>query len=327
MKTISDPKHLDKILEYFGASEGSIDLIYGRIGNGKTYLATELIFEDLMNGKVVYCNWHISFDGFDERESRMHLLAGIFFMKGTYYKFPKENLHYFNSDDVDTEYLSNLTDCNVYIDEGQWIFDSYEGTKFSKAKRRLILHTRHLNRRLVIITQRPTAIQVSARGNVNRFFKCEKWKSWPFVVFRQWEYQDMVGETVDETKPVSRRVFFAKKRIFNAYNTRYLRGGIPISQKLYVEAYKLNYAEKISLFFKGMFGTRAVLKNAQVPNPAGSPTGGRIIESPFIDPPPKRSIRAVSKKSLGDRVSDTTIKNGERLNTVPVGKDETQPLF
>jgi len=171
-----------ELLELFEPNEGTIDLIYGRIGNGKTYCATEMALKDAMRGEVVYVNWHINFDGYDQRDNLIWILIGLIYpIKRRYYKFPKENLKYFNPDDVDVEFLSKITDANVYIDEGQWIFDSYEGTKFSKAKRRLILHTRHLNRRLVIITQRPTAIQVSARGNVNRYFKCEKLLSWPLI--------------------------------------------------------------------------------------------------------------------------------------------------
>jgi len=246
-----------ELLELFEPNEGTIDLIYGRIGNGKTYCATEMALKDAMRGEVVYVNWHINFDGYDQRDSLLWLFIGLIYpVKRRYYKFPKANLKYFNPDDVDVEFLSKITDANVYIDEGQWIFDSYEGTKFSKAKRRLILHTRHLNRRLVIITQRPTAIQVSARGNVNRYFKCEKLISWPVKIFRQYEYQDMVGETVDETKPVGTpRVFIAKKWVFDAYNSKYLRGGVIKSQELALEAYMLNYWDKIKALFRISFGS------------------------------------------------------------------------
>jgi len=251
-----------QLIDLFEPSEGTIDLIYGRIGNGKTYCATEMILDDLRNGHVVYCNWHIDYGGTDERKSFIHLLRGIvmpFFKR--YYVFPQENLHYFNPDDVDVDFLSSITDADVYIDEGQWIFDSYEKTNFSKAKRKLILHTRHLNRRLVIITQRPTAIQVSARGNVNRYFKCEKFMSWPFIIFRQWQFQDMIGETVDENTPVRNgsftkaRVFFAKKRIFNSYNSKYLRGGIERSQTVQVEAWDLSFNEKL-FFFASLFSLK-----------------------------------------------------------------------
>lgn len=290
---------LDKtqeILDMFEPEEGTIDLIYGRIGNGKTYCATEMVLDDLRRGQVVYCNWHLNYDGFDERKSLVHVFAGIIFpWKKRYYEFPRENLKYIDPDNITAEQLSEITDANVYIDEGQWIFDSYEGTKFSKTKRKLILHTRHLNRRLVIITQRPTAIQVSARGNVNRYFKCEKWMSWPVLVFRQWEFQDMVNETVDETQPVGRpRVFIAKKRIFNAYNSKYLRDGVPRSQELYVNVWEVGFFERLRLFVEA-FGLKAKSLRAEsraIPTglnehigkkePVGAPTTtSRTEELPF----------------------------------------------
>jgi len=127
------------------------------------------------------------------------------------------------------------------------MFDSYEGTKFSKSKRRLILHTRHYHRTLNIISQRPTAIQVSARGNVNRFYKCVKVFSFYFLPprFAVYEFQDMVGETVDEeSEPVSVRKYWGSSRVFNAYNTDYLAEGIPKSQQVFFEAYDLTFWEK-----------------------------------------------------------------------------------
>jgi len=143
-----------------------------------------------------------------------------------------------------------LTDCEVFIDEGQWIFDSYEGTKFSKAKRRLILHTRHLNRSLNIISQRTQAIQVSARGQVNRFFKCEKKLSWPILVFKRTEFQEMKDNDVDEmSEPASEKTYIASKRVMEAYNTKYLRGGIATSQEVYFEAFEFDLKNRIKLAF------------------------------------------------------------------------------
>jgi len=70
--------------------------------------------------------------------------------------------------------------------------------------------------------------------------------SWPFQIFRQFEYQDMSGETVDETIPVGRpRVFFAKNKIFALYNSKYLRGGVLRSQEVNIEHWQLTIWERI----------------------------------------------------------------------------------
>jgi len=242
----------DDLIDIFEASEGSINMYYGKIGNGKTYSATADILDLLIEGKVVYANWHIIVKDFDDRENFWLLLRNILFFRKRFYRIPcAQNLHFFDPEDFSStgelvEWLSSLNDCHIFFDEGQDMFDSYEGTKFSKAKRRLILHTRHYHRTLNIISQRPTAIQVSARGNVNRFFKCVKLAQWPWVRFARYEFQDMVGETVDEASdPVTVKRYWGSSRVFNAYNTDYLAQGIPKSQEVFFEAFDLSQSDKM----------------------------------------------------------------------------------
>jgi len=245
------------LINAFKVSEGSINMYYGMIGNGKTYNATADIIELLKQGKVVYLNWKVIVNDFDDRESLFMILMNLILFRKRFYKIPcAKNLHYFDPEQFNStselvEWLSNLNDCHIFFDEGQDMFDSYEGTRFSKAKRRLILHTRHYHRTLNIISQRPTAIQVSARGNVNRFYKCVKIATWPWIRFGRFEFQEMKGETVDEeADPISKKTYWAKKSIYNAYNTSYLAEGIPKSQNVFFEAYDLNLKEKCLLLWK-----------------------------------------------------------------------------
>lgn len=242
------------LIEAFSASEGSINMYYGLIGNGKTYNATADILELLKQGKVVYANWIIQTEDFDDRESIFMIVMNTLLFKKRFYKIPcAQNLHFFDPETFNStgelvEWLSSLNDCHIFFDEGQDMFDSYEGTRFSKSKRRLILHTRHYHRTLNIISQRPTAIQVSARGNVNRFYKCIKIASWPWIRFARYEFQEMSGETVNEdAEPISVKTYWASNKVFNAYNTDYLAQGIPKSQKVYFEAYDLTFKEKVDL--------------------------------------------------------------------------------
>ena len=254
---------LNDLVDVFEASEGSINLYYGLIGNGKTYNATADILDLLKKGKVVYANWHINVDDFDDRESFLMTFMNFLLFRKRFYRIPcAQNLHFFDPDEFDStpelvEWLSGLNDCHIFFDEGQDMFDSYEGTRFSKSKRRLILHTRHYHRTLNIITQRPTAIQVSARGNVNRFYKCVKLASWPWVRFARYEFQEMAGETVDETKdPISLKTYWASSRVFKAYNTSYLADGIPKSQKVFFEAFDVDFkgrAKLLGLNFLALF--------------------------------------------------------------------------
>lgn len=237
------------LVDLFEPLEGELNFYYGAIGNGKTYSATADILDLLQQGHVVYCNWHINYEGFDERTSLKYAFMNLLFNRKNYYSFPKENLKYFSPDDVTIEFLASLTDCDVFIDEGQWIFDSYEGTKFSKEKRRLILHTRHLNRSLNIISQRTQAVHKTARAQINRFYKCVKIMQKPFLVFKRFEYQDIKSDDVDETvEPLSVKTYIASKRVLNAYDTHYLRGGVPVSQEVHFNAYRLNFRARLGLF-------------------------------------------------------------------------------
>lgn len=252
-----------ELLDLFPSEEGSIDQIYGRIGNGKTYAATADILRDLERGLVVYANWEIDFNGFDQRESLPWIILGLFGFKRRFYRFRKENLHKIGIDEDFIDKFSQLTDCKIYLDEGHVIFDSYQMAKISMKKRNAVLHTRHFNRSIVIVSQRPTAVHVSARANVNRFYKCERLLRWPFLIFRKTEFQDMTNETVDETKVVSRRVYLARKKILRAYNTKYLRGGIPKSQEVHFDAYDISFRDSLRLLIRYFSASFAPLKRRE----------------------------------------------------------------
>lgn len=259
------------LVDIFLPKDGSVNMYYGRIGQGKTYSATADILELLSRGRVVYCNWRINYKGFDERKSFKHVFFKNLFFRDNFYVFPPDNLHYFDPDDVDVLFLSSLTDCDVFIDEGQWIFDSYEGNKFSKEKRRLILHTRHLNRSLNIISQRTQAIQVSARGQVNKFYKCEKKMDFPFLIFKRTEYQDMKDNDVNEfADPISEKVYFASKKVMEAYNSKYLRGGIEKSQDVYFEAYRYTMRGRMRLLYSFFSGLQGRFLKKPSPHPKGT---------------------------------------------------------
>jgi len=278
------------LLDVFSASEGSINMYYGLIGNGKTYAATSDILDLLKQGKVVYCNWTINVSDFDDRDSGFMSFMNFILFRKRYYLIPcAKNLHFFNPEDFEdtsalVEWLSKLNDCHIFFDEGQDMFDSYEGTRFSKAKRRLILHTRHYHRTLNIISQRPTAIQVSARGNVNRFYKCVKLASWPWVRFARYEFQEMTGETVNEAvDPVSKKTYWGNSRVFNAYNTDYLAEGIPKSQQVFFEAFDLGFFERSRLLVHHFLSVFSALRprSRKKIKTSGDNSTATSIKSPF----------------------------------------------
>jgi len=222
--------------EKYRAPEGSVSFIYGRIGSGKTYAATALVLDLLDSGQTVYANWRVEWKGIDERRRRLRVaIQGLFGIR-RHDVIPAGNFHYIDPEDATAEYIGGLTDCHVFIDEGQNLLDSYKGTEFSMAKRRLIQYTRHFHRSIYIVAQRTQSVQVTARAQVNRFYKCTSKRFFKWRRFRMDEYADISGEDVDESDEslVSSRVFWAKKRVFAAYDSKYMRGGKPIRKVLFI---------------------------------------------------------------------------------------------
>lgn len=242
-----------ELLNLFPPNPGMISQYYGRIGSGKTYSATSDVLDLLRQGKVVYANWDIHYEGYDQRKSLPYIIRSILFpWIKTFYFFPKENLKKIDVDRNFHEKFATLTDCHVFLDEGHVVFDSYEMARLSIEKRKSILHTRHFDRSIHIISQRPTAIHVAMRANVNVFYKCEcRFQIGPFIMFKRSEYQDMLNENVDEDpeKIISVKHYLGKKRVFEAYSTKYLRGDTPDSQKVLFNAYRYNIFGKIALLF------------------------------------------------------------------------------
>jgi len=282
----------NEAIQFFTPDEGELVLIYGAIGNGKTYAATADVISDLERGQVVYTTWKIDWSGFDERESFWHVFFKTVFFQKRFYKFDRSNWRYLDvtKDDI-WDVLAELNNCRIYFDDViVQLFDSYEGTKFAKSKRQWAFTTRHYDRTIVLVTQRPSQVQIALRSQVNRFYKCVKVMSWPFIIFKKYEYQEMVDENVnDKVQPYSTQTYFANKKIFNAYRTKSLRlEGIKEIKPKY-QAWDYGFSARILLFLS----TLSPLK------------------------------RRKSRQSVGDKLPITTKKNEERLNTVLVGGKKT----
>jgi len=243
-----------ELLDLFPPYEGMITQYYGRIGSGKTYAATADMLRLLRQGQVCYANWKLNYDGFDESKSLPYIFLSLIFpWRKRFYSFPKENLHYLPVDKEFHGKLANITDAHIFLDEGHTAFDSYEMAKMPLERRTSILHTRHFDRSIHIISQRPTAVHVVMRANVNIFYKCERLRNFLWIPrFRRTEYQDLLNETVDEDpeKAISRRHYWGDQRIFNAYSSKYLRGDTPPSQHVKFTAKDFNYMARLLLFVK-----------------------------------------------------------------------------
>lgn len=258
---------INELVDVFEAQEGIIEQIIGKTGNGKTYEATRRAWDFLTQGYVVYTTWHLVLpERYDERNNLFKLLFSIFlFWRKRFYAFDlKKNWHHLDIDREDLiEYVSNLTDCIVMLDEGQDIFDSYEGIGMSKMKRKTLTRTRHLRKTLIIISQRAQAVAVTARANVTFFYKCVKTRAWwfPFITyFKVYRTEEMDNQNFPIWEaPLQKweaelwQSHFASKLIYDMYNSWYLRAGVKKSQEIFFEAYDLSWGDRLTGFFFNLF--------------------------------------------------------------------------
>lgn len=247
------------------------------MSGGVNTITTADIIEGLKQGRLIYGTWPINLEEFDDRLSFWHVLKNLILGRNLFYKVNcPRNYHYINAEtgEVDgkytfnpektayrdeyIEYLNKLNHCDLYIDEAWRVIDSYAKTNFSMESRNLILVTRHKYRTVNLIAQRPTSIHVTARANMNRFYKFKKIATWPFVRFRRYEFQEMIGETVNEdADPISVKTYWASRKIFNSYNSYYYGELNPLHKKSF-EVYYLDLKEKLYSMFLILRGNKVI---------------------------------------------------------------------
>lgn len=255
LKPVNDPRRDEiDLASLFGPAEHGLYAYYGRLGQGKTYAMTADIIEDLKKGGVWYVNYPIYWTGYDERYSKMQLLLGVLGLRKKYYEFTHQNLHYIKVDENFHDKIETLTDCKVALDEGYVAYDSYEMAKLSMQKRQTILHARHYDRSFYYTVQRPSSIHVTLRANTNVFYKITKLQLLWWTFFKREEFDLGQGEQVDETQRLSVKRYRGRKEIFEAYDTKYLRGTIPPSQIVHVKVHKPSYQEIWERLLTGQWG-------------------------------------------------------------------------
>lgn len=264
---------ISPLVDIFEAQEGTIEHIIGKIGNGKTYEGTRRALEYLRKGYVVYTTWYLNLpEKFDERKDLATLFFNTILFRKRFFVFDyKKNWKHLDIDREDiVDFVGSLTDCVVMLDEGQDIFDSYEGRGMSKEKRKTITRTRHLNKTLIIVSQRAQAVAVTARANVSWFYKCVKTRAWffpfknYFKVYRTEEMDNQNFPIWEEPSTGFRaelwRSHFAKNYIYQAYNSYYLRKGVKKSQTVKFEAYDLNIFDRIYMLLRSILTKKEIPK-------------------------------------------------------------------
>lgn len=200
--------------------EHGIFCYYGRLGQGKTYALVRDTLSALNAGAVVYSNFTINWDGYDERKNPFAVfLAGIG-LKKKFISFPKSNLRQMPTDENWHREFGKLRNCIVVIDEAYVLFDSYQMSKMPMSQRLNILQTRKFDRSIWYTTQRPTSVHAVMRGMTNVFYRCEKWNVPFMTLFARDEFDLASDETVDIENRLSRKLYRGESKYFNMYNTK-----------------------------------------------------------------------------------------------------------
>lgn len=249
-----------EIWDLFAPKEGFNSVYYGKTRNGKTRTATADIIELLSRGEVVYANWFIDISAFDERTSRPILWVKLLTRNSYLYKFDRTNFYYFHPDEIDVLFLGKLVGVHLFIDEGQWIFNSHirDGASdpLTIAKRKLVLHGGHYCRSLNVITQRPSNILKDIRSQVNIWYRCVKRLDiFGHILFQRFEIEDMKDdlpiEFDSENKPLGKcKTYWVNKKndkVFKAYNTHGMRAKDSIAVKPNFEVYEYKVSKMILL--------------------------------------------------------------------------------
>lgn len=248
-------KKTKEIYDVFQPVEGLNNVYFGKVRNGKTYAATADILDLLERGEVVFANWKINFEDFDQRRIFGIVLIKTVFNKDVFYVFKKSNFHYMNvTDDQSEDFMSvkemhEVVGAHFFIDEGQWLFNSHS-RKDDIDSRHLIMEGGHYCRTLNVITQRPSNIYVDIRSQVHIWYECEKvFQFGSFTRFVRWEIQEMKNDLPykDPDKKCPSKAYWASSRVFNVYETHAMRSP---SAKLMVpdfDVYIVTFPQKILL--------------------------------------------------------------------------------
>lgn len=165
-----------------------ITCYFGKLGQGKTYALAEHALRELENGRIVYTNFHIEWNG--RKPWRLGPIKQD--------AIPKSNLRKFQSVD---EFME-MQNAFVALDEGWIYFDSYKMTKLPLETRMKILQSRKDGLDIAYTTQRPEQMHVSLRAMTNQFYECQAARI-PFIrkpIFYRYDCDIIHGEIRRETR-------------------------------------------------------------------------------------------------------------------------------
>lgn len=289
--TIQEQK-TEEIFNFFNPEEGNNSVYYGSVGSGKTSTSIRDIFDLLHRGEIVYANFKINIEDYDERKDKRVVWAKFLGGKKHFFNYKcMENFHYISPQDLidnvenhNVAFFSRLVGVHLFIDEGQWLFNSLE--KYNPndpdmvAKLKLVLHGRHYCRSLNVITQRASNINKNIRSQVTFWHRCVKrLHIFGWILFQRWTIEDMKDDLPVEFKKVQKKdrvievpngklktywVHIKTDPIFASYNTHGMREEDALEEKPKFDVFVLTPYERLLLLLKHILPTWPRLQRGQV---------------------------------------------------------------
>lgn len=177
-------------------------------------------------------------------------------------KLDKSRYSYKCSLDTFNLYSKHVPDCDFVLDEFQAYFDSLDYKNFPKKVRTNFQFHRHFGiHDIYLISQHPSRIVKQARILINEFYQIVKFIKLPFGIgiFRfniYYNFEDY-GRSVNVKKEdvqydFKKKIkFFKYKKVFNSYDTKYLRALVDNKDYVSTDCYSsnnLSYEEITSNF-------------------------------------------------------------------------------
>jgi len=197
---------------------------FGRLGQGKTYAMVRDLIRALDGGAIVYASFQLNWSGYDERRNVFKIFLAAVGLKREFLEYPASNARFLPVSEKWHEEFGALKGSRehpiiVAVDEAPVLFDSYQMAKMPLYQRININQTRKFFRSVWYTAQRPSAVHVVMRAMTNVFYRCEKWNILGGTFFARDEFDLGADDAPDFENRLSRKLYLASKRFFDAYNT------------------------------------------------------------------------------------------------------------
>lgn len=187
----------------------SITMHTGRPGTGKTYSLTRDVLKALNNGWIVYANYKIFWNGYEEKKTLWKKLLMFIGLKKEWKKYPSSNLKRWRK----LSDLINVEDGIIAMDEAHIYMRSRNWEKLPEEWERKLAQHRKDGLHIWGTAQDIKRIDTIFRELVDYWFIYES----GFGYFKRWEFN--IDNDKAKRFPMSKKFIWKRKKFYNAYDT------------------------------------------------------------------------------------------------------------